>query len=176
MKHLGVFMGAIFLMVIASTGCKKSEEASEKLGKKVTEGYESMKEEAKEATQAAKDKAEDPYDRTKEKAADTYKELKGEATEAVEGTKEKAEAMEEEVLRADNVKGISEVRADGVTAPAPVQKVEYYEIQSGDTLPAIAKRYYGKVSEYPRIFEANREVIRDPNLIYPGQKIRIPME
>ncbi|MCK5667336.1 MAG: LysM peptidoglycan-binding domain-containing protein, partial [Thiotrichaceae bacterium] len=28
---------------------------------------------------------------------------------------------------------------------------------------------------YPRIFEANREVIKDPDLIYPGQKIRIPM-
>ena len=52
----------------------------------------------------------------------------------------------------------------------------YYEIQSGDTLSAIAKKYYGNASDYPRIFEANREVIKDANLIYPDQKIRIPME
>ena len=30
--------------------------------------------------------------------------------------------------------------------------------------------------DYPKIFEANREVIRDPDLIYPGQKIRIPLD
>ena len=92
------------------------------------------------------------------------------------GQAESAEAMQKAVLMAGNVKGISEVHADGLTAPAPVQEVQYYEIQSGDSLSAIAKKYYGKASDYPRIFEANREVIKDPNLIYPGQKIRIPME
>ena len=92
------------------------------------------------------------------------------------GQAESAEAMEKAVLMAGNVKGISEVRADGLTAPAPVQEVQYYEIQSGDSLSAIAKKYYGKASAYPRIFEANREVIKDPNLIFPGQKIRIPKE
>ena len=92
------------------------------------------------------------------------------------GQAESAEAMQKAVLMAGNVKGISEVHADGLTAPAPVQEVQYYEIQSGDSLSAIAKKYYGKASDYPRIFEANREVIKDPNLIYPGQKIRIPVE
>jgi len=91
------------------------------------------------------------------------------------GQADSAEAMEKAVLMAGNVKGIGEVRADGLTAPAPVQEVQYYEIQSGDTLSAIAKKYYGNASDYPRIFEANREVIKDANLIYPGQKIRIPM-
>ncbi len=92
------------------------------------------------------------------------------------GQAESAEAMQKAVLMAGNVKGISEVHADGLTAPAPVQEVQYYEIQSGDSLSAIAKKHYGKASDYPRIFEANREVIKDPNLIYPGQKIRIPVE
>ena len=59
-------------------------------------------------------------------------------------------------------------------APAAVEEVEYYEIASGDTLSAIAKRFYGNGSLYPRIFEANREVIKDPDKIYVGQKIRIP--
>ena len=91
------------------------------------------------------------------------------------GQADSAEAKEKAVLMAGNVKGIGEVRADGLTAPAPVQEVQYYEIQSGDTLSAIAKKYYGNASDYPRIFEANREVIKDANLIFPGQKIRIPM-
>ncbi len=52
--------------------------------------------------------------------------------------------------------------------------VEYYEIQSGDTLGAIAKRYYGNANDYPKIFEANQEVIIDPDKIFVGQKIRIP--
>ena len=46
----------------------------------------------------------------------------------------------------------------------------------GDTLSAIAKKYYGDANKYPRIFEANREVIKDANLIFPGQKIRIPLD
>ena len=93
----------------------------------------------------------------------------------ISGQADSAEAMEKAVLMAGNVQGIGEVRADGLKAPAPVQEVQYYEIQSGDTLSAIAKKYYGNASDYPRIFEANREVIKDANLIYPGQKIRIPM-
>jgi nucleoid-associated protein YgaU len=90
------------------------------------------------------------------------------------GQAESAEAMEKAVLMAGNIKGIGEVRADGLTAPAPVEAVEYYAIQKGDTLSAIAKKYYGNANDYPRIFEANREVIKDANLIFPGQKIRIP--
>lgn len=86
-----------------------------------------------------------------------------------------AEAMEKAVLMAGNVKGVSEVRAADVVAPAAVEQMEYYEIVSGDTLSALAKKYYGDASKYPRIFEANREVIKDPNLIFVGQKIRIPM-
>lgn len=91
------------------------------------------------------------------------------------GEAESAEAAEKAILMAGNVRGISEVRADGLSAPPATEKVEYYEIVSGDTLSAIAKRYYGKASEYPRIFEANREVIKNPDLIFVGQKIRIPM-
>ncbi|MBT8447128.1 MAG: LysM peptidoglycan-binding domain-containing protein, partial [Gammaproteobacteria bacterium] len=43
-----------------------------------------------------------------------------------------------------------------------------------DTLGGIAKRFYGDPMKYPQLFEANREVIEDPDKIYPGQKIRIP--
>ncbi|MGB7920676.1 MAG: peptidoglycan-binding protein LysM [Desulfobacterales bacterium] len=91
------------------------------------------------------------------------------------GTADSAEAMEKAVLMAGNVKGVSEVKADGVSAPPQQAPVEYYIIQKGDSLSAIAKRYYGNAKDYPRIFDANREVIKNPDLIYPGQKIRIPL-
>ncbi|MEW8505915.1 MAG: peptidoglycan-binding protein LysM [Candidatus Thiodiazotropha sp.] len=92
------------------------------------------------------------------------------------GDAESAEALEKTVLIAGNVRGVSEVSVDGVSAPPQEARVEYYTIESGDTLSAIAKRFLGKASDYPKIFEANREVIKDPNLIYPGQKIRIPLD
>ena len=90
------------------------------------------------------------------------------------GTADSAEAMEKAVLMAGNVKGVSEVKADGVSAPPQPAPVEYYVIQKGDSLSAIAKRYYGNAKDYPRIFDANREVIKNPDLIYPGQVLRIP--
>ena len=86
-----------------------------------------------------------------------------------------AEAMEKAVLIAGNVQGVSEVNADQVKAPAQTGKVDYYVIQQGDSLSAIAKKFLGDANAYPKIFEANREVIQDPNKIYPGQKIRIPL-
>ncbi len=94
----------------------------------------------------------------------------------ISGEAKSAEALEKAVLMAGNVQGVSEVNSDGITAPVATEKVEYYEIVSGDTLSAVAQKYYGKASAYMRIFEANREVIKDPDKIYVGQKIRIPLD
>jgi nucleoid-associated protein YgaU len=93
---------------------------------------------------------------------------------SLSGSAEDAAAMEKAVLMAGNVSGVAEVNADALESPEAVESVEYYVIEKDDTLSAIAKKYYGKASEYPRLFEANREVIKDPDLIFPGQKIRIP--
>jgi nucleoid-associated protein YgaU len=90
------------------------------------------------------------------------------------GKAESAEAMEKAVLMAGNVQGVSEVKIDALDAPQPEPEVEYYTIVKGDTLSKIAKQFYGNAMDYPKIFEANREVIKDADLIYPGQKIRIP--
>ena len=49
-----------------------------------------------------------------------------------------------------------------------------YVVKKGDTLWAIAKKYYGNGSQYPKIFNANKDKIKNPNLIYPGQKLAIP--
>jgi nucleoid-associated protein YgaU len=55
---------------------------------------------------------------------------------------------------------------------APAQQT--YTVVSGDTLSAIAQRFYGDANAYMRIFEANRDKLNDPNLIHPGQELVIP--
>ena len=90
------------------------------------------------------------------------------------GTCDTAEAKEKTVLIAGNMKGVASVNGDALTAPEAEAETEYYVIKSGDTLWAIASKFLGNGSKYPEIFEANREVIEDPDKIFPGQKIRIP--
>ena len=57
--------------------------------------------------------------------------------------------------------------------PAPAEE-RIYEVQPGDTLGHIAQRFYGKASAYMKIFEANRDILDNPDLIKVGQKLRIP--
>lgn len=94
---------------------------------------------------------------------------------SLSGEADTQEAMEKAVLMAGNVKGVAEVKADQLRAPPQTTQVEFYVIQKGDTLSGIAKQVYGDANAYWRIFEVNREVIKDPDLIFPGQKIRIPV-
>ena len=85
-----------------------------------------------------------------------------------QATKEKA------VLIAGNIKGVERVEDVNLIAPPDEEPAEFYTVQRGDSLSKIAKNYYGNAMKYPEIFEANREVIKDPDLIYPGQQLRIP--
>ncbi len=95
---------------------------------------------------------------------------------ALSGAAASAEAMEKAVLIAGNVQGVADVDVAGLQHPAETSTTEYYIIQAGDTLSKIARQFYHDPNQYPKIFEANREVIKDPNLIFPGQKIRIPLD
>lgn len=106
-------------------------------------------------------------------------------------------SKEKVVLMAGNVEGVERVDADGIsvipsvtpeqlakagleqkasaTPPAePEENTRFYVIQKGDTLYGIAQEMYGNGMKYPELFEANREVIEDPDRIFPGQKIRVP--
>ena len=94
---------------------------------------------------------------------------------AMSGEAESDEALEKAVLLAGNIEGVEKVMAVTVKQP-DVSKIEYYEIAKGDSLSGIAKKFYGDAKLYTRLFEANREVIKDPDKIYPGQKIRIPLD
>jgi nucleoid-associated protein YgaU len=74
-----------------------------------------------------------------------------------------------------NVKYIDAVDDSGLTgggSQGPTPKV--HEVQSGETLSAIAKQHYGDANAYNRIFEANRPMLSDPDEIYPGQVLIIP--
>lgn len=49
-----------------------------------------------------------------------------------------------------------------------------YTVKSGDTLSAIAKREYGDANQWRRIYDANRDKIDNPDLIHPGQELKLP--
>lgn len=77
------------------------------------------------------------------------------------------------------VKTRGEVFADAQQEKARLEKIEkakskFYTVVSGDSLSKIAKEFYGDAMKYPEIFEANKPMLKDPDLIYPGQVLRIP--
>lgn len=62
----------------------------------------------------------------------------------------------------------------GVKSGASSTASKIYVVVSGDSLSKIAKREYGDAKLWPRIFEANKDLLKDPNKIFPGQKLKIP--
>jgi len=68
----------------------------------------------------------------------------------------------------------SDVQAGSSTAATPSPEPESYVVVAGDSLSKISKRLYGDAKQWRRIFEANRDQIDNPDLIHPGQKLRIP--
>ena len=84
-----------------------------------------------------------------------------------QATKEKV------VLVVGNSNGIATVD-DQMTVENPEPEAQFHTVVSGDTLGKIAKNYYGNAMKYPVIFEANKPMLKNPDLIYPGQVLRIP--
>lgn len=96
-------------------------------------------------------------------------------TVILKGSAKSAADRAKAALIAGNIEGISKVDADGISLEDTSEIIDmYYEIQKGDTLWKIATIYYQDGSRYPEIVEANQEVIKNADLIYPGQMIRIP--
>jgi nucleoid-associated protein YgaU len=109
----------------------------------------------------------------------------------LKGNVDSKDLLEKAILLAGNIKGIEKVDSNDLTvkgtAPGQQQmgtkpgggaagpgESTFYTIVKGDTLSGIAKKFYGDANKYPQIFEANRGVIKNADLIYPGQTIRIP--
>lgn len=82
-------------------------------------------------------------------------------------------------LKSQFAKASSEAEEKAKAAPtlaeaAGADTIEWHVVRKGDTLSRLAKRYYGKAGQYMKIFDANKDILSDPNLIKIGQKLRIP--
>lgn len=110
------------------------------------------------------------------------------------------EQKEKAVLTAGNIAGVAGVQDNLILGQPPADDTEVeqavakkaetetekkgedswesatYTVQPGDTLGKIAKQVYGNAMDYPKIFEANKPMLSDPDKIYPGQVLRIPKQ
>jgi nucleoid-associated protein YgaU len=86
---------------------------------------------------------------------------------ADQATKEKI------VLCCGNVQGVAAVN-DKMSVDQSAPEAQYYTVVKGDNLSKISKQYYGDPNKYNKIFEANKPMLKSPDLIYPGQVLRIP--
>jgi LysM repeat protein len=91
----------------------------------------------------------------------------------VYGTAETQQAREHAILFCGNVNGVAKVD-DRMKVVTPQPEAKFYTVKSGDTLSKIAKEFYGDAMKYGDIFQANTPMLENPDLIYPGQVLRIP--
>lgn len=84
------------------------------------------------------------------------------------------QATREKILLAiGNTAGIAAVD-DAIEVEQVEPEAQFHTVERGDTLSAIAKKFYGKANKYHAIFEANKPMLDNPDRIYPGQVLRIP--
>jgi len=77
------------------------------------------------------------------------------------------------VLAIGNVDHVAQVD-DQLTVAHPEPESKFYTVKSGDNLSKIAKEFYADANQYPKIFEANKPLLKSPDEIFPGQVLRIP--
>jgi nucleoid-associated protein YgaU len=74
----------------------------------------------------------------------------------------------------DDMPDFSDVQSGASSTAPAAEAYETYEVKPGDSLSKIAKKAYGDANAWKRIFEANTGILKDPNKIFPGQKLKIP--
>ena len=77
----------------------------------------------------------------------------------------------------DKIKEVGGDNPSDLIANIKVANTDYYHkhtVASGDTLGKISKKYYGKAGAYMQIFNANTDILKDPNNIFPDQELTIP--
>jgi nucleoid-associated protein YgaU len=94
-------------------------------------------------------------------------------TVTLNGETASQEDAEKIALAVGNVEGVAAVD-NQIVVSDPTPEARFYTVVKGDYLSKIAKEMYGDASKYPVIFEANKPMLKDPDLIYPGQVLRIP--
>ncbi|HTY04262.1 MAG TPA: LysM peptidoglycan-binding domain-containing protein [Rhodocyclaceae bacterium] len=75
----------------------------------------------------------------------------------------------------DDMPDFSDVSSGSTTTTSSAGSFKEYTIVAGDSLSKIAKRELGDANAWHKIFDANKDIIKDPNKIFPGQKIKIPL-
>jgi len=95
------------------------------------------------------------------------------STVTVAGVAADQATKEKILLCCGNVHGVEQV-SDLMTVAEPADESQYHTVERGDTLSAIAKKFYGNANAYNKIFEANTPMLGHPDKIYPGQLLRIP--
>jgi nucleoid-associated protein YgaU len=98
------------------------------------------------------------------------------ATITVSGSAPDQVTREKIVLCCGNVQGVAHVNDQINVVAGAGDESKWYEVKSGDTLSKIAKQFYGDANRYSAIFEANQPMLSDPDKIYPGQMLRIPVQ
>ena len=86
-------------------------------------------------------------------------------------TKAKPAAVEE---KAKAVVKTTAGAAEKAPAMAKSSAAQEYVVQLGDTLSRLSERYYNSMNKWEKIYEANRETLKNPNYIYVGMKLVIP--
>ena len=66
--------------------------------------------------------------------------------------------------------------ATPVTAKTTRPAAQEYTVKAGDTLTKLAERFYNSMSKWEKIYEANKDSLKNPNYIYIGQKLMIPSD
>ena len=94
-------------------------------------------------------------------------------TVTLEGQVSQQEDAEKIALAVGNVEGVIVVD-NQLVVDNPQPEATYHTVESGDTLSEISKKVYGDPMKYGVIFEANKPMLKSPDLIYPGQVLRIP--
>lgn len=77
----------------------------------------------------------------------------------------------------DEIKSVGGSNPSDLVADISVAITDYYTrhtVAKGESLSLIAKHYYKDPMKYKHIFEANRDVLKDPDVIHPGQELTIP--
>jgi nucleoid-associated protein YgaU len=94
-------------------------------------------------------------------------------TVRLSGQTDNQEQKEKAILALGNVEGIAQVEED-VEVRDGGDEMRFHTVEEGDTLSALAERYLDANARYQEIFDANKPMLTDPNMIYPGQVLRIP--
>ncbi|WP_372604601.1 LysM peptidoglycan-binding domain-containing protein [Actibacterium sp.] len=99
--------------------------------------------------------------------------IETEFTREAQGALAMTESTSQEVASAETAPAATPAAA--ATTPDPAPKVKLVTVQPGFTLWQIARETYGDGVQYVKVYDANRNLIRDPDLIYPGQVFEVPL-